>query len=453
MEPTTALKADGNLSKTPFAHLILYLYQHRSTGTLLIGEADSPSVDHSSAVRVLFQRGRAIAARLPRTIESLESGLMPFCNLRSAPYEFYEEDLVGSGSSVFTGMFDPHAFVSEAAHRYPRNDVVDDVLSRFAGTKLRIQLGLDVDRLRLKPAEVKLVEVLRAGPSDIDTLCSQSELSVEDSRRLLYVLIVAKLIVPYEQKDPKTVPVTVRARTPEPTTSSRPPAEPPSSTSKSTSTLPAVGVGSKPPAPASSIKPPVATPPKRQDSQPIGAASWQQIANRAGQASMRPGSSSKSTGSFNVVRPVSLTPPKSMAPPPETLDTPGKIKRIDQLFQRFGYDEAIPLIRSLIVESPQDAKYHGMLGFALLQRTVDGIPKEVVDVINTALRIDEDEPRALYTKALSYKRMGKDREALHYFKRTVSVDPGHIEAAREVRLLALRTEEKKKDEKKKGDKK
>jgi hypothetical protein len=51
---------------------------------------------------------------------------------------------------------------------------------------------------------------------------------------------------------------------------------------------------------------------------------------------------------------------------------------------------------------------------------------------------------ALYTKALSYKRMGKDREAQHYFKRTVSVDPAHIEAAREIRLFALRNADEKK---------
>jgi tetratricopeptide (TPR) repeat protein len=81
----------------------------------------------------------------------------------------------------------------------------------------------------------------------------------------------------------------------------------------------------------------------------------------------------------------------------------------------------------------------------LLGRTTDGqIGKDIVETVNLALRIDTDEIRALYTKARCYKRMGKEREALHYFKRTVAVEPNHLDATREIRLLLLRLSEKRK---------
>ena len=120
------------------------------------------------------------------------------------------------------------------------------------------------------------------------------------------------------------------------------------------------------------------------------------------------------------------------------------MKRIEQLCARAQFDEAWTLMRAMVDEEPGSALYQGMLGFVALSRAPDTVPKEVIDAVNVSLRINEDEVVALYTKALAYKRMGKDRESLHYFKRTVSVDPGHIDAAREIRLFGLRQPDEKK---------
>jgi tetratricopeptide (TPR) repeat protein len=138
--------------------------------------------------------------------------------------------------------------------------------------------------------------------------------------------------------------------------------------------------------------------------------------------------------------------PRPSQPDIDTLDSPNKFKRIEQLVARHAYDEALPIIRALVDEDRKSAKYLGMLAYVLLGRvTTEGqIGKDIVEAVNQALRIDADEIRALYTKARCYKRMGKEREALHYFKRAVTVDPNHIEATREVRLLLLRMSEKKK---------
>jgi tetratricopeptide (TPR) repeat protein len=137
--------------------------------------------------------------------------------------------------------------------------------------------------------------------------------------------------------------------------------------------------------------------------------------------------------------------PRPSQPDLDTLDSAGKFRRVEQLCQRNGYDEALPIMRILIDEDRKNAKYLGMLAHVLLGRTpADGIiSKEIVDSINLALRVEPEQVFALYTKARCYKRLGKEREALHYFRRTVMSEPGHLDAAREVRLLVSRLSEKK----------
>jgi tetratricopeptide (TPR) repeat protein len=128
----------------------------------------------------------------------------------------------------------------------------------------------------------------------------------------------------------------------------------------------------------------------------------------------------------------------------DTLDADGKFRRVETLCQRNGYNDALPIIRALLDTDRKNAKYLGMLAHVLFGRVPDtNYGKELVDTVNQALRSDPDQVYALYTKARCYKRLGKEREALHYFRRTVAVDPNHLDAAREARLLASRLTEKK----------
>jgi cytochrome c-type biogenesis protein CcmH/NrfG len=107
--------------------------------------------------------------------------------------------------------------------------------------------------------------------------------------------------------------------------------------------------------------------------------------------------------------------------------------------QRQAFAEALPVIRAMVEQERRNPQYLGLLASVLYGHGIEGtISKEIVDTVNQALRIMPDEVNALYTKARCYKRMGKNREALHYFRRTVAVDPAHLDAAREVRLLLLR---------------
>jgi tetratricopeptide (TPR) repeat protein len=142
-------------------------------------------------------------------------------------------------------------------------------------------------------------------------------------------------------------------------------------------------------------------------------------------------------------RPISRVTPRPNSEPLEALDAAGRFRRVEAMLARNAFDEALPIIRALVESEKRNPSYLGLLASVLYGQGSEGtISKEIVDTVNQALRIHPDEVYALYTKARCYKRMGKIREALHYFKRTVSVDPAHLDAAREVRLLTLRQNEK-----------
>src|ERR1700753_297414 len=144
--------AQGSLAKTPFAHLVLYLYQKRSSGTLIVRTRDPLET------KVLFHRGRAVAADMPQPSAALDQGLLPLCAAADGKFEFFESDLVGSGPSIVTGMFDPLAFVAESARRFVRPDVVQDVVNKYAGTELALQPAMDLTRLSLTAAETQFAE-------------------------------------------------------------------------------------------------------------------------------------------------------------------------------------------------------------------------------------------------------------------------------------------------------
>src|SRR5688572_22698948 len=203
MSPTpTQPVAQGTLASTPFAHLILYIYQRRSSGTLVVrlnakSRGSTSQRTNSESAAVLFHRGRAVAARVGTPTEALDQALLPLCALRDADYEFYEEDLVGSGPNIVTGMFDPYAFVADAARQHASDDIIDQVLTRFTNTPLCVLPGMDLERLMLRSSELHFAAVLRAGTATIGTLLGSDQLPEATARRVLYALLVTKVVGPF----------------------------------------------------------------------------------------------------------------------------------------------------------------------------------------------------------------------------------------------------------------
>jgi tetratricopeptide (TPR) repeat protein len=159
---------------------------------------------------------------------------------------------------------------------------------------------------------------------------------------------------------------------------------------------------------------------------------WQQL------ASMR--AASRSSGSSSGSIPAVPANVPSTAPlPTELLDDAGKVRRAEQLVESNHHADAIRIADELLRRSPSNASYHALRAFALCHSfTGQVVPNPLLDAIDTALRLDPQQPRALYVRGLMFKRLGKEREALRWFQRAVEAEPNHIDALRELRLAKLR---------------
>ena len=88
--------ATGTLEQTPLAHVLLKVLERELDGTLAIWPEDGSSGQD----RVLFAKGRPVAARLLEGAGSLDRGLLPLFRRTKAPYAFYPADLIGDAVSV-----------------------------------------------------------------------------------------------------------------------------------------------------------------------------------------------------------------------------------------------------------------------------------------------------------------------------------------------------------------
>ena len=68
--------AEGDLGRTPFAHLLLYVRQHALTGSLVIWD---PSVgeERPKQDRIRFESGAPVRGRLLESASRLDRGMLP----------------------------------------------------------------------------------------------------------------------------------------------------------------------------------------------------------------------------------------------------------------------------------------------------------------------------------------------------------------------------------------
>ena len=109
-------RAQGDLAKTPFAHLVLYLHREGLSGTLVIARGGFET-------KVLFRNGRAVAARPTPRGAGLQDGLLELCALSEGAYGFWDGDLVGEASGVTRGTVDPFMFVNESLRGHVRDQL------------------------------------------------------------------------------------------------------------------------------------------------------------------------------------------------------------------------------------------------------------------------------------------------------------------------------------------
>jgi hypothetical protein len=436
-------RAQGNLSKTPFAHLVLYLHREGLSGTLVIARGGFET-------KVLFRNGRAVAARpIPRGA-ALQDGLLELCALHEGAYGFWDGDLVGEAIGVIRGTVDPFTFVNESRRGHVRDQVIAGVVDRYRGLRVSLVPDADLKRLGLRGVEARVAEQLRQQPRLTEDFIEHSELAPSEARKLMYLLLVTKQALPEGLDASSTSGVRSAI-------GSAPPGPARTTLESGASAAPSV----RPPAHASTIRPsaagspstPAASPsrspskpgvrvstpsgaqtaPPARTSSPSSASlpAWQQL------ASLRPGSAQP--GPSRSAPPPSIPTP-SMAPPPvEALDEAGKLRRAEQLAERRNFADAARIVDDLIACDPKNADSHAMRAWILYQQFTGARPaRPLLDAIEGALRLDEEHPRALYVKGLIFKRIGKQKDAVRYFQRALDANPQHIEAQRELRLAKMR---------------
>ncbi|MDH5675733.1 MAG: hypothetical protein OEZ06_26650 [Myxococcales bacterium] len=416
--------ASGELEQTPFAHLLLYLHRKGGDGTLLL------HTDGGQEARVAVMEGRPIAGRFdpPRGANFIEA-LLPLCGARKGRFAFYEADLLGEDDAVLYGNIDPYAVLSASLADHARDDIVEGVVERYRGSALRIQPGRPIERLQLQAGDAVVVELLRAEPSTPEELVELSPLPVERTKRVLYALIVTHMVAPFD-----------RAKHAEQRRSSPPPKRSPSGSLPGQATSPG-GPHSSPPAARPSQAPASSTGATRRqhlhpsfsDVNEVAAASlpaWQRL------ASMRPGSSQTMPAAADPLR----------QPPAPRIGTQGKaqddapLDRAAELLRRGRHDEALAIADRLLADNSNDAHAHAWRARILFARHEgqSGLPRKVVDAVQTALDLDPQQPQALFIKGMICARAKDHVRAARYFKKVLMVDPKHLEAQRELRMAEMR---------------
>ncbi len=191
----------GNLARTPFAHLVLYIREHGLTGTLAVwpaGTSDDPVTLGDSrdlADRLFFSNGASRAGRIIEASSTLERSLLPLFQRQNGPFIFYPDaNYVGAGELVQASTISDLALVAAASRGPVREDLIDGVVGRLIGSSLRLRSGADPRALELLPREQMVVDVLLAGPASTMQLIEQSGLEPRAARKLLYLLTITKMV-------------------------------------------------------------------------------------------------------------------------------------------------------------------------------------------------------------------------------------------------------------------
>jgi len=468
--------ASGRLSKTPFPHLLLYLYEHRYSGTLTVQGPEQPE-----ATRVLFSSGYAEAAVSSQATDTLAMVLMPMCGLVDGEYAFYaDDDLVGQAPEAVRGHVDPYPFLARALRVHASDAAVEGLLGRYDGALLALQPGVDLGRFGLREDERAVAGALAVEPATYDDLSRLSDVRPQRLRRLLYLLLITKVIVPRRAAGsnpaprfsnfpppvaagrdsvvppPPPMPQGTDSSgvwgSPEPVAeagdwqrlvrSSAPPAgsRPPSATMSTPPTVP-------PPAPVPSMQasptvgampPPVPGPPPRPSAPPpVPAVTHTGIppAPHRGHATSHPPAAPQVPG---VVLPSAPVPTPSAMPPAEGVDS--LLPRVERLCERERYGEALGALDHLLVSHAGEARVHAMRAWVIFHQAAGEAvaPDALADALADALRLDGLQPRALYVAGLQRKREGRMVEAQRYFARACGIDTDALGADDAIRLAAER---------------
>lgn len=488
--------AGGDLRTVPLSHVFLHLYAKQLHGTLLVRPVGRPPI------LVKVERGRPRALRCADVASGdLQALLMPLCGLKEGEYEFYAADLMATPGPAVRGSVDPLSLVSAASRDFPRDDIAGALLARYGTRRMRLQPGQPIDRLGLDRRQKTLVDLLRAGPESVAVLIKLSPLPLRETQNLLYLFVITKIVAPMAKaaseeisatshRSPSRSSSSVLSPSAQSTSASHvrmssviPSAPPGAASTRGSTTVQgansevsfaapdgqtvdlstgrrpvqqrpvshagplSTGPLSMPPGVAEREGGPLSAAPRRSNSMAVsGVSSMRPDSGRPG--SMRPSSAKdaarRSTQQSIAPRYGSGRPSRSVSAP----ITPGEQFKLAEKRLLAGYPgEALTIVDALLKTDPKRANLLGLRAQALFvaMRTPEGqaVAEEVSKAIQEALVVDEEEPRALYAKGLSFQQVGKLKLALRFFRRACEADKSFIAAKRDAHIVETRLRQRK----------
>lgn len=460
----------GDLARTPFAHLLMRVSQRALTGSLIIWDPDVPD-GQPQQDRILFSEGLPVAAVLRESASRLDRGLLPLFGRTEGPYAFYgDADLVGDSKQVRTGRVAVLPLIAASLRGSARDDAVDHVLSAFGDERLRLTSGVDLGSFGFLPEERGCVDLLRAEPMPLSALIEISPLDARTVRRLVYLLGLAKAVEPWDgtidKREPRAPPAATRATKKE---------------------------SKKPAAKASDTEPP---PPPSSGLSSEHRELWEEVVAKTAQIEtqnyfdmlgvlrdVKPESIQKAyfglvkkwhpdrlPAELKELRPFveriftyltraqeTLCDDEKRGPylsavldgggTPEADRELGTIigaamdfQKVEVLMRRHAWVDALELLDSILGDVDEEADYHATRGYILYQMGADDPPTRSAlrASLDRAIELSENHDRAHYYLGLLLKRSGQKVKALEHFRIAAKANPKNIEAVREVRIASMR---------------
>jgi tetratricopeptide (TPR) repeat protein len=124
------------------------------------------------------------------------------------------------------------------------------------------------------------------------------------------------------------------------------------------------------------------------------------------------------------------------------LETAMEYERVLVMARRHEYDHALELMTRILGVVNDDPEYHAMYAWLLLQKFpgTDAPLQKMMDSVDKALAIHARHERANLLKAQILRRMGRQEEALQFFRIVAEINPRNVDAVREVRVATMRSQ-------------
>lgn len=117
-----------------------------------------------------------------------------------------------------------------------------------------------------------------------------------------------------------------------------------------------------------------------------------------------------------------------------------EFKKGEALLKTHNAAQAEAHLRKAVALAPDSGEYAALLAFARARPNLDlGALRGLLADLDRVLARDPTLERAVFYRAQLRRRAGMEAEALQDFARAAELNPGNIDAAREVRLHKMRT--------------